>query len=236
MWPAVIDVGASAEAQGKKKVVPPAPSIAAFRKKVAELHFTNGSDKEVVADLYEKMLRAAYGGALELIFASAGWGDAEAAMFVESLPLCMRLEELGLSNNKKIGAAGWAALARALRDGAAPGLKQLFIRRNDFSGSDEALRMLGEAKLPGLETLWMGDSTFNLSALVEGMQAGAWPSLEELDMWGNEQASDEGAEALARALERGAMPKLKEIEAYRMSKAGKAAIVKARPGVKVYLG
>ena len=63
MWPAVIDVGASAEAQRWEKVVPPAPSIAAFRKKVVELHFTNGSDKEVVADLYEKMLRAAYGGA-----------------------------------------------------------------------------------------------------------------------------------------------------------------------------
>ena len=50
----------------------------------------------------------------------------------------------------------------------------------------------------------------------------------------NEQASDEGAEALARALERGAMPKVKEIFANgSMSEAGKAAVVKARPGVEV---
>ena len=156
-------------------------------------------------------------------------------MLAESLPLCMRLETLKLSNNKKIGAAGGAALARALRDGAAPGLKVLYIGENDFSGSDEALRMLGEAKLPALEVLNMDSSSFNLSALVEGMQAGAWPSLERLDMGRNKQASDEGAEALARALERGAMPKLKEIWARGMSEAGKAAIVKARPGVEVLL-
>ena len=51
----------------------------------------------------------------------------------------------------------------------------------------------------------------------------------------NKQASDEGAEALARALERGAMPKLYLIKAKGMSEAGKAAIVKARPGVEVDL-
>ena len=70
------------------------------------------------------------------------------------------------------------------------------------------------------------------------MQAGSWPSLEWLQMINNEQASDEGAEALARALERGAMPKLKEIFAggisgSKMSEAGKAVVVKARPGVEV---
>ena len=156
-------------------------------------------------------------------------------MFAERLPLCMRLETLRLGGNKKIGAAGWAALARALRDGAAPALKELRIGDNDFSGSDEALRMLGEAKLPALELLVMRDSSFNLSALVEGMQAGAWPSLETLRMGSTEQASDEGAEALARALERGAMPKLKKIFAAGggMSEAGKAAVVKARSGVEV---
>ena len=57
-------------------------------------------------------------------------------------------------------------------------------------------------------------------------------------MMNNKQASDEGAEALARALERGAMPKLKKIFASgisdsKMSEAGKAAVVKARPGVEV---
>ena len=157
-------------------------------------------------------------------------------MLAESLPLCMRLEELVLQDNKKIGAAGWAALARALCDGAAPGLQKLLIGDNDFSGSDEALRMLGEAKLPALEELIMDYSSFNLSALVEGMQAFAWPSLAKLYMHDNKQASDEGAEGLARALERGAMPKLEAITARGMSEAGKAAIVKARPGVYVYQG
>ena len=97
LWPAVIDVGESAANDGK---VPPPPSIAAFREKVKTLHFTNGADKPVVAGLYEKMLRAALGGSTELSFDSAGWGDAEAVAFAESLPLCTRLEELNVATTR----------------------------------------------------------------------------------------------------------------------------------------
>ena len=259
LWPAVIDVGESAASDGK---VPPPTSIAAFREKVKTLHFSNGADKPVVAGLYEKMLRAALGGSTELSFMQAGWGDAEAVAFAESLPLCTRLEKLDLRYNKignegltalaraladgaapkleklnvnynKIGNEGLTALARALADGAAPELDELNLSGNDFSGADEGLRLLGQAKLPALEKLELNRCNFNLAALAEGMQAGAWPSLEELQMRSNEQASDEGAEALARALERGAMPKLKQIYAGgTVSEAGKAAIEKARPGVE----
>ena len=80
VWPAVIDVGNSAGKESEKKVPPP-PTIAAFREKVKTLHFTNGADAPVVADLYEKMLRAALGGATQLAFMKAGWGDAEAEVF-----------------------------------------------------------------------------------------------------------------------------------------------------------
>ncbi len=125
-------------------------------------------------------------------------------------------------------------MVRALADGAAPKLKLLELDSNDFSGADEGLRLLGQAKLPALKELYLNGCNFNLAALVEGMQEGAWPSLEQLWMMNNKQASDEGAEALARALERGAMPKLKEIFAKGgMSEAGKAAVVKARSGVEV---
>ena len=69
------------------------------------------------------------------------------------------------------------------------------------------------------------------------MPAGAWPSLEILNIFENEQPSDEGAEALARALERGAMPVVKRINAHggTCSAAGKAAIEKARPGGEVQI-
>ena len=81
-------MGASAEAQGEEKVVPPAPSIAAFRKKVVELHFTNGSDKEVVADLYEKMLRAAERGAMPKLkeIRAKGMSEAGKAAIVKARP------------------------------------------------------------------------------------------------------------------------------------------------------
>ena len=114
VWPAVIDVGPSADKEGKKKVPPP-PTIAEFREKVEKLHFTNGADAPVVADLYEKMLRSALGGATALSFHSAGWGDAEAEAFAGSLPLCTRLKELNLCGNKEVSAAGCMALARAHR-------------------------------------------------------------------------------------------------------------------------
>ena len=208
LWPAVIDVGESAANDGK---VPPPTTIAAFREKVKTLHFSNGADKPVVAGLYEKMLRAALGGSKELIFMKAGWGDAEAVAFAESLPLCTRLERLDLEGNNEIGNEGLTALARALADGAAPKLEKLELNGNDFSGADEGLRLLGQAKHPALEKLQLSNGSFNLAALAEGMQEGSWPSLEELWMINNKQASDEGAEALARALERGAMPKLKKI-------------------------
>ena len=133
-----------------------------------------------------------------------------------------------------IGNEGWKALARALADGAAPKLEWLDLDQNDFSGADEGLRLLGQAKLPALGNLELSNGSFNLAALAEGMQEGAWPSLEQLWISHNKQASDEGAEALARALERGAMPKLNYIYGTDgMSEAGKAAVVKARSGVKV---
>ena len=235
----MIDVGPSADKESEKKVPPP-PTIAAFREKVETLHFTNGADAPVVAGLYEKMLRAALGGATQLTFVNAGWGDAEAEAFAGSLPLCTRLKTLQLGGNKEISAAGWMALARALREGAAPELEMLLISETNWSSADDALRVLGQMKAPKLKALEMSKSFVNVAALVEGMQAGSWPSLETLEISDNEQASDEGAEALARALERGAMPKLKRVSARgeadgsgTFSKAGTAAIKKARPGVKV---
>ena len=232
VWPAVIDVGSERIIEAKGKKVPPPPSIRAFREKVPTLHFTNGADAELVAHIYERMIRVALGGAVKLTFNAAGWGDAEAVSFAESLELCTRLETLDLRYNA-IGAAGLAALAKALgEEGVAPKLQTLNLIGNDFGGADEAVRALGQAKLPALKTLDLNHTKLNLAALAEGMPAGAWPSLETLVIVGNEQPSDEGAEALARALERGAMPAVKTIDARggTCSAAGKAAIEKARPG------
>ena len=242
VWQGVIDVGEltsevatwkDVDGRVRKVGMPPSMSIAAFREKVRTLHFTNGSDQGLVAALYETMITAALGGAELLRFASAGWSDAEAASFAESLALCTRLNVLYLGHNA-FGSAGLAAVARPLGEGAAPQLQRLYLDRNDFSDGDEGVRVLGRAQMPALKVLWMNDTRFRLSALVEGMHQDAWPSLKELRMNNNKEAfSDEGAEALARALERGAMPKLKTVWARGCSAAGSAAIKKARPGVQV---
>ena len=76
VWPAVLDVGSEGIIEAKEKKVPPPPSIRAFREKVPTLHFTNGADAELVAHIYERMIRVALGGAVKLFFVNAGWGDA----------------------------------------------------------------------------------------------------------------------------------------------------------------
>ena len=65
----------------------------------------------------------ALGEATDLEFSNLEWGDADAEAFAEVLPLLRRVETLNLEANK-IGSRGFAALAAAIREGAAPKLKQ----------------------------------------------------------------------------------------------------------------
>lgn len=231
MWPGAIDCGKSSSQVALK----PPPSIAAFRAIVDKLHFTNGSDKGLVADIYELMMRTALGGTKALRYGSSSLGDADVTSLAESLDLCTRLEVQCLTNNA-FGDTGLESLAQALGKGAALYLKELWLGKNDFNGV-KGLHTLGKAEMPALETLTMTGASFSLSALVEGMLMGAWPLLKTLKMEGNKQASDEGAEAFARALERGAMPKLEMVIARDggCSEVGKATINKARPSITVHI-
>ena len=133
----------------------------------------------------------------------------------------------------KIGNEGLTALARALADGAAPKLKlelkELVLDGNDFSGADEELRLLGQAKLPALKTLQLNQCNFNLAALAEGMQEGAWPSLEDAvdeEQQAGERRGGGGARPRARA-RRHAQAEEDLCQGGGMSEAGKAAVVKA---------
>jgi hypothetical protein len=101
-----------------------------FAAELSRKVFTNGSDCEVVARLYADAFCAALGEARVLAFEHLEWGDADAEAFAKVLPLLRRVETLNLSANS-IGTRGFAALAAAIREGAAPALKKF-----DFTGSD----------------------------------------------------------------------------------------------------
>jgi hypothetical protein len=110
--------------------------------------FTNGADCEVVARLYADASCAALGEARVLEFSNIEWGDADAEAFAKVLPLLRCVETLDLSNNV-IGARGFAALAAAIREGAAPALKkfvfafQISIRVGDSTALKEACKARG---------------------------------------------------------------------------------------------
>ena len=54
----------------------------AFAAKLARKVFTNGkSDLEMVAGIYARTLDGAFGGAKQLMFVNAGWGDEEVKAF-----------------------------------------------------------------------------------------------------------------------------------------------------------
>jgi hypothetical protein len=93
-----------------------------FAAELSRKVFTNGSDCEVVARLYADAFCAALGEARVLQFSFLKWKDADAEAFAKVLPLLRHVETLYLVRNQ-IGTRGIAALAAAIREGAAPALK-----------------------------------------------------------------------------------------------------------------
>ncbi len=110
-----------------------------FAAELSRKVFTNGADCEVVARLYADAFCAALGEARVLEFRQLEWKDADAEAFAKVLPLLRRVESLDLSSNR-IGTRGIAALAAAIREGAAPALKEF-----DFNGNDGDSTALKEA-------------------------------------------------------------------------------------------
>ena len=111
--------------------------------------FTNkAADLETVKSLYAAAFELRIGQAKELRFDELGWGDAEVAVLSKALHAAKDLKELWLYSNPAIGDEGAAALAAALREGAAPKLRKLYLSSTKVS--KEAKQALKGAR-EGLE-------------------------------------------------------------------------------------
>jgi hypothetical protein len=111
-----------------------------FAAELSRKVFTNGAkDCEMVAELYADTLCAALGKARVLEFEILQWKDADAEAFAKVLPLLKHVETLNLRGNK-IGTRGFAALAKAIREGAAPALKEFVFGGGLFEGDWTALK------------------------------------------------------------------------------------------------
>ena len=99
----------------------------AFAARLGRVIFTNGkSDCELVAGLYADTLAGAFGHAEVLQYGNCEWTDDDFEQLAGVLPLARRLTTLWLSGEFAT-ARGWDALAAAVRDGAAPEVKEVFI-------------------------------------------------------------------------------------------------------------
>ena len=113
---------------------------------VEKKSFTNkAADLETVKSLYAAAFELRIGQAKMLIFKGLGWGDAEAAVLSKALHAAKDLVELDLDRNPAIGDEGAAALAAALREGAAPKLREIALRYNEQL-SEAAKQALREAR------------------------------------------------------------------------------------------
>ena len=116
-----------------------------FAAELSRKVFTNGADCEVVARLYADAFCTALGEARALEFRALEWKDADAEAFATVLPLLRHVETLDLSLNK-IGTRGFAALAAAIREGAAPALKKFVFGGGAFEGDSTALKEACKAR------------------------------------------------------------------------------------------
>jgi hypothetical protein len=116
-----------------------------FAAELSRKVFTNGADCEVVARLYADACCAALGEARVLEFSLLQWNDEDAEAFAKVLPLLRRVETLDLSNNK-IGTRGFAALAAAIREGAAPALEKFLFAFQTDGGDSTALHEACKAR------------------------------------------------------------------------------------------
>ena len=115
-----------------------------FAAELSRKVFTNGADCEKVARQYADAFGAALGEAQMLEFRDLEWKDEDAEAFAKVLPLLRRVETLDLSFNK-IGTRGFAALAAAIREGAAEKLK-LFVFNSPYVGDSPALKEACKAR------------------------------------------------------------------------------------------
>ena len=115
-----------------------------FNAIVESKSFTNkAADLETVKSLYAAAFELRIGQAKTLYFIGLGWGDAEAAVLSKALHAAKELRVLELLGND-IGDEGVAALAAALREGAAPNLESIDLEYTKVS--EEAKQALRDAR------------------------------------------------------------------------------------------
>ena len=87
-----------------------------FARRAMSKVLTNGKDKEVLLTLQAAVATTVLSSVREMSFAGLGWGDEDAALLANALPMCAQLVSLDLVRNPFGGGDGAQRLAAAVRD------------------------------------------------------------------------------------------------------------------------
>ena len=196
--------------------VSPPLSAQEFCRLAQTLYFTNGADREVVSDLYERTLNQAMGSVHTLALNRCGWTDEQLTSFASMLCLCTLLESLSFGRNV-FSDAGVVALAAAMsHNDVLPRLQSLALGRNTFGGI--GLQAIGKALgtgLSGLKKLWLDNCAFtsvDVASFIEQLASADHPlAMKMLDLSGN-QVDDAALHRLCAAHLNGKLPALRELK------------------------
>ena len=222
-WDPVIVVDASDGSRASTRAIPmakegslntrlmaPPTSCAAFRELLPKLHFTNGSDRDMVGDIYERTLRKAFGSVESLVYQNQEWDNTAVVKLASSLSFCQKVTVVDLSFNH-IGDVGVTALATAMDDGALPSLRKLHLEYNAISAKGLEALACPVGQLIHLETLELsGNPLGTAPAGLAALGRGAFPSLRSLQLY-RCNVSGRSLRAFADALLQGALPSLEEV-------------------------
>lgn len=217
VWEPVLSVGRDGCIVPTKTGPPKSPSE--FEQMNQRLVYTNGADRSMVAQLYERTLRNALGAAEVLWFMSM-MDDTIAVTLSRSLRLLPSLRELRLDQGQ-IGDVGLSAIAGSISCGAFPSLRELSLWSNPLG--PHGFRALGAAassaragetpRLPKLARLTLKQCRFaagDLSGFADALVEGALPSLGNICAYMTD-IDKMDVEAFGRALDRRALPCLREL-------------------------
>merc|ERR1711924_498476 len=97
-------------------------TVERFSELMRSKHFTNGTDCDVVIELYKNTIKDVLGkGTIMKYKEQEHWGDDEMRSFIEILPLCKELDYVDFYGSfKELTDAGMSELAAAIDAGKMP--------------------------------------------------------------------------------------------------------------------
>jgi len=217
VWAPVLNVAAD----GRLVPMTTAPPISPpeFDVLNQKLKYTNGADRNMVGQLYERTLRNALGGT-DTLWLLSMMDDHLAVSLSRSLRLLTSVTDLKLDQGS-IRDVGLSAIAGAISLGALPSLTGLSLWSNPLG--PHGFRALGVAvssaregetpRLPKLKRLTLKQCRFasgDLVGFADALEKGCLPSLADICAYMT-NISEEDLEAVGRALDRGAMASLRSL-------------------------